>query len=304
MKKLAAITILILISKSVIHSFDAFTLSPRIIGVGSSMVAISSDEGSLFNGVAGASHRKHWSFTASYAMPYINLDDDDIRQGYLGIVGPVRNGSLSFAWGNLSTNIYSEDAILIGYAKNIAKYFDFLDKAFAGISLKYLRKDYQANRYTLIDPVFQQGNDIDAFTFDISYQQEIKNKLRVGFSFENLTKPDLGLKAKDEVERVFRIGIAFVKPKDNHYKCVELSGELNGDDFFGHFGAEYPVFNGLLILRSGYEFGSERLSNLSFGFGISTFKSKFTLDYAFRISLKGADDDMNGSHYAGISYGY
>ncbi|MEW5906649.1 MAG: LysM peptidoglycan-binding domain-containing protein [Elusimicrobiota bacterium] len=272
-------------------SFNDSGYAARQAAMGQAFTAIADDSGSVPANPAGLINLSGPELTAVYGKLYQGLSDDsDIGRGYFGFASPVKRwlpGAAAFSWDETRlTEAYAETSFSVSYATRAWRGLA------TGMTLKYLRKGYEADSYTAMDPLFSGGYSKAALGVDLGAHYRLSPKYTFGLLLRNLNRPDLGIGEKDALPAQGRLGAAY------WLRNGVVSADAGfGEDFELALGAEY-VLHHRYPLRLGLNVNDDARRNVSFGLGARM--ASFGLDYSFTLPIGGVQD-ISGSHLLAFS---
>ncbi len=224
----------------------------------------------ILSGAIGASFDQIGTLTFSY----ITLDYGDIPEAFV----TSASGNIDTRTGETFTG--SDLLFGVGLARN------FTDKLSIGVNLKYMREDLH-DYYS------------DLWGFDVgSFYNTNWRGIRIAMSAQNFSSQARWLFTKEEEQQtyelpiVYRIGISidllggeelFLGGNPDKQALTLNVDAIHTNDYAErlHLGAEYSLFN-MLVLRGGYKLNYEE-GNLSAGFGFKydTNFLRLKIDYAY-----------------------
>jgi len=288
---LAAASLLILSAAAARASFTDSGYAARQAAMGQAFTAIADDSGSVPANPAGLVNLSAPELTAVYGKLYQGLSDNsDIGRGYFGFASPVKRwlpGAAAFSWDETRlTEAYAETSFSVSYATRAWRGLA------TGLTLKYLRKGYEADPYTAVDPLFSGGYSKSALGVDLGAHYRLSPKYTFGLLLRNINRPDLGIGEKDALPAQGRLGAAYWLRNG----VVSVDAGV-GEDFELAMGAEY-VLHQKYPLRLGLNVNDNARRNVSFGLGARM--ASFGLDYSFTLPIGGVQD-ISGSHLLAFS---
>lgn len=287
----AAAALLFLSAASARASFTDSGYAARQAAMGQAFTAIADDSGSVPANPAGLVNLSGPELTAVYGKLYQGLSDNsDIGRGYFGFASPVKRwlpGAAAFSWDETRlTEAYAETSFSVSYATRAWRGLA------TGLTLKYLRKGYESDSYTAVDPLFSGGYSKAALGVDLGAHYRLSPKYTFGLLLRNINRPDLGIGGKDALPAQGRLGAAYWLRNG----VVSLDAGF-GEDFELALGAEY-VLHHKYPLRLGLNVNDDARRNVSFGLGARM--ASFGLDYSFTLPIGGVQD-ISGSHLLAFS---
>lgn len=282
---------LLVFSAAARASFTDSGYAARQAAMGQAFTAIADDSGSIPANPAGLINLSSPELTAVYGKLYQGLSDNsDIGRGYFGFAAPVKRwlpGAAAFSWDETRlTEAYAETSFSVSYATRAWRGLA------TGLTLKYLRKGYEADSYTAVDPLFSGGYSKAALGADLGAHYRLSPKYTFGLLLRNINSPDLGIGEKDTLPVQGRLGAAYWLRNG----VVSVDAGF-GEDFELAMGAEY-VLDHKYPLRLGLNVNDNARRNVSFGLGARM--SSFGLDYSFTLPIGGVQD-ISGSHLLAFS---
>jgi LysM repeat protein len=272
-------------------SFNDSGYAARQAAMGQAFTAIADDSGSVPANPAGLINLSGPELTAVYGKLYQGLtDNSDIGRGYFGFAAPVKRwlpGAAAFSWDETRlTEAYAETSFSVSYATRAWRGLA------TGMTLKYLRKGYEADSYTAADPLFSGGYSKAALGVDLGAHYRLSPKYTFGLLLRNVNRPDLGIGEKDALPAQGRLGAAY------WLRNGVVSADAGfGEDFELALGAEY-VLHHKYPIRLGLNVNDDARRNVSFGLGARM--ASFGLDYSFTLPIGGVQD-ISGSHLLAFS---
>lgn len=287
----AAAALLFLSAAGARASFTDSGYAARQAAMGQAFTAIADDSGSVPANPAGLINLSVPELTAVYGKLYQGLSDNsDIGRGYFGFASPVKRwlpGAAAFSWDETRlTEAYAETSFSVSYATRAWRGLS------TGLTLKYLRKGYEADPYTAVDPLFSGGYSKAALGLDLGAHYRLSPTYTFGLLLRNINRPDLGIGEKDPLPSQARLGAAYWLRNG----VVSVDAGF-GEDFELAMGAEY-VLHRKYPLRLGLNVSDNARRNVSFGLGARM--ASFGLDYSFTLPIGGVQD-ISGSHLLAFS---
>lgn len=274
-------------------SFNDSACGARATAMGGAFTAVPGGAEAMCSNPAVLLETSVPELTAVYGRLYSGLSDDSkIGQGYFGFAAPVKRylqGAAGFSWNDTRlSETYAETTFAVSYATSVYRGVG------AGLTLKYLRRSYVSDSYTVQDPVFSGGYAKGALGADLGFFYRPEPKYAFGLAVKNLNRPDLGLAAPDRLPVEVRAGASYALKTS----LLDLDASFAGSDYTVAAGAEYS-FQRSYSLRMGFAAGnnSRRVVNVGLGgrFGLAGF------DYAFSLPIGGISGTM-GSHRLAFSF--
>ena len=231
--------------------------------------------------------------TAVYGRLYSGLTDDStIGQGYFGLALPVQRylrGPAAVSWSDTRlSDAYSESAYSVSYATAVYRGIG------AGLTLKYMRRAYNSDSYTAVDPLFSKGYSKSALGADLGFFYRPRANYALGLAFRNLNKPDMGIGSSDPMPVEVRAGVSYLVRSS----LLDLDAAFAGPDYSISAGAEYS-FQKRYALRMGFSTGNDSRRSVTLGFGGRFGLAAF--DYAFSLPISGIAGTV-GSHRLAFSF--
>jgi hypothetical protein len=286
---------IILFALSPAHAaFQDLDWGARPVGMGGAFTAIADDANAPLYNPAGLVQVQWNEVSAMYAQLFTGLnlyagqDTVHLDQSYLAYVSkPIPHiGSLGLSWSSFdTTHLYREDTVTMTYARNVGDFVPVLDNSLAvGVNLKYLRRGITLDSLTTNDPVFSGGSTASAVTFDagLLYKPEdgIMEGWRFGLAGQNLTNPNVGFSADDNVQRTWRLGTAY-QSKDLPWLVPSVDVTRSDGSTQVQGGIESWLFQDTLGLRAGGN-QQEAAMGVSYYYAANK-KFGLRLDYALTI---------------------
>jgi hypothetical protein len=224
LQKVAVFVLAFSVLRSPVNAaFQDVNWGARPAGMGGAFTAIADDANAPLYNPAGLVQVQWNEVSAMYSQLFTGLslysggDTVHLGQSYLSYVSkPIPHiGSLGLSWTSFSaTHLYREDTLTLTYAKNVGDFIPVLGNSLAaGINFKYLRRGITLDSYTANDPVFKGGDTASAETVDagLLYKPEegVLEGWRLGLAGQNLTTPNVGFSAVDNLPRTWRLGAAY-----------------------------------------------------------------------------------------------
>ncbi|OGF44210.1 MAG: hypothetical protein A2452_05380 [Candidatus Firestonebacteria bacterium RIFOXYC2_FULL_39_67] len=299
-KYIFGIILLLLLASQLEAAFEGLYMGARPIGMGSAFVSVSDDSNAILWNPAGLSQLKKIEIVTLYSKLYWNIQDDNLNKNFAGFVLPFDKniGTLGVGWANSSSSLYCENVFLFSFGRIIFEGFSF------GFNAKAMLKTYAVNDYTLIDPVFVNGNLAFGISFDFGMLYKITRDLSIGITVDNINRPDIHLQDTDKVCAVIKGGCSLSLGSLLFFKNILASAEL---DYYKNLSQDYKFIGGLeswffdktFAVRTGGGIGNNSFMEIDAGMSWIVFKTACLLqiDYAFRYSLNGSMEGTIGSHF-------
>jgi len=265
----------------------------RPAGMGGAFTAIADDSNAPLYNPAGLVQVQWNELSAMYAnlfsgiTLYAGNDQVNLDQSYLAYVSkPTRLGSFGLSWASFSaTQLYREDTVTLSYARNVGDFIPALDNNLAlGVNVKYLHRGISLDANTSSDPVFASGTTADAGTVDVGLlfkpDEGPLEGLRIGFTGQNLTQPNVGFQEVDREPLEWRLGVAYQdRLRPWLVPALDLTRRDGVND--AHAGVESWLFHDVLGLRAGVN-RDEGAAGVSYYQAVGK-RVGFRLDYAFTM---------------------
>lgn len=290
---------------SLYGAFDDFGWGVRPLAMGGAYTAVADDaNGPLFN-PSGAVYITKFEVSLASAKLFTGLEGVDIGQNYFSAVRSIGEeaGSVGVTWHSLYTPaLYREDTFVLTYARKLNDIFntDNLDVS-VGTNLKYLKHEYDLDKRTKNDPVFENGTIKGNYAVDAGvmvYSRDICTSF--GFSAKNLNEPDLGLKTEDKVTREYALGAAYITQEcgllDLENLTISFDAVNKGRKTYGRTGIETGFSNNKFVMRMGHQ---SAYFSLGFGYKLPLTESDTVdIDYTFAWPLQ--VENSLGTHRLGL----
>ncbi len=281
----------------------------RPAGMGKAFVAIADDANSLYYNVAGIAKLNKFALTGTYTKLYVGFPG--LVDGFAGVIYPVSAlGVFGVSWQYFglqdSPATYYENNIGLAFAYPIGntlkeiKFFPKHQDLFFGVKVKLLNKKYGTNQDTEINPDFTGKNtNLLGVTFDLGLLYiPIVDRLMVGFSFENITEPDIKLYSNDKVPLLLRGGVT-LKMAD---ALLTTEIDYRNKHVKNRLGLEYWFKQVGVGIRGGLGIGTgdfmEYTMGASYGFPMPF--ANFQFDYAFILPV-GFAEGIAGTHRVSVT---
>jgi len=247
-------------------------------GMANAYSAISGDINSLNVNPAGISDIKGAETNASFGKLYSGLSDDSsISEGNINFVSNLKYGVAGFSWNELRlSGAYSESVFNLSFSTSIYKNLS------NGLSIKYFRKSYDKDEYTVSDPLFSKGYSKSAIGFDFGSLYRYKD-YSFSWVIKNINQPDIALDSGDKISIINVFGIAYYIR--NSIIDMDISISDRRKDI--SIGIQNQI-NSKFSFRGGINIGnnSERLIAAGLGWDLNN----FSLDYSFSLPLGGINN--------------
>lgn len=221
------------------------------VALSHSTIASNPDVFALFSNTSALS-RMNWREIGIYYSP-APFGLKELANAFGAYHEPTLIGSFSLGFSTYGFKLYRKNQFVLGYANQI------YDKVYAGISLNYHMLSIE--RY----------GEANAFSINVSALALVQHNLRIGFSFDNITRSSIA----DEVSQlpvILSTGVSY-DPLENIAVNFSIIKDLDRDESY-NFGIEYFIIR-FVTLRAGV---STEPTSFSAGLGINY--SLFELDYA------------------------
>lgn len=257
----------ILIFILLVYTSSSGQISPgaRQVSLSHADIAQQTDVFSLFINPSGLALTNNREIGIYYSPSPFGLKE--LANGYAAYVEPSSIGNLSIGFSTYGFELYKEQKIYAGFAKNFDK------KYFLGISFIYQTLKIQ-----------NYGSD-GTFNFIVGGSVNIIPNLYIGFSAENLLQATYG-NSPDQIPVLYNIGAAY------NFKNASIFTSLQKEIGFPvspKFGIECLPIE-FLALRIGTQSNPETFSG-----GIGIFYSIFNFDYAVN-----SHPDLGLTHQVGV----
>ena len=278
--------------------FLDFSHPARATAMGGNLVAIPRGSAALNFNPAGLSLQDRFEVSARYESLFTGFDGDSLSISNLSALAPLGNlGGTGFSWDHLGADLLAQDRLRAGWGKHLQVGGVMRDFA-AGFSLSFLTE-----RYTLSAPL--QGVSVSdlspsAFALGAGFLMSVEPGLTVGFSAEDINRPNLGVVGVDRQPLFLRWGLAaelfagtpvqWILTASQSFSRSNLETQGGVECFLAKYGAR---------LRGG-------LSPYQGAVGLGYIWSNFSIDYAYSFSafrstrLSGAT--FPGSHQVEIGF--
>lgn len=291
-------------------SFGAFLdtgWGARPTALGGAFCSLADDANAPFWNPAGLARLKRPEITCMYSRPYMGLelyageDTTSLGMGFFSFALPVKElGVFGISATDFYTaSLYQEMSYLLSWATDIEHFLSVVKgelieykwenepRFYAGLNIKFFSHKYTLDDYSRDDAVFQGGTSKMSFTFDVGFLADLPaQNLLLGFSCENLTQPDVGLKDKDPVPMDLRFGASYSGFKRVVPSCdvsYLMNDSAKQSEMNVHLGSEVWLFQDRFCIRAG---GNINEASLGLGAGSSIGGLLFQIDYAFCYPLK------------------
>lgn len=292
MMRLASALAMAALASPALAAFEEAGAGARSLGMGRAFAAIADDASAMFLNPAGPSQLARPELVAMYGRLHLGLtDESQISDGVASFAAPVRGlGTVAAAWHQLQlSNAYVENTFALGFSRQNL----LIEGLHAGTNLKLLRRGFQEDLYTAIDPLFRnKGTTSSDLAVDLGLLYR-PGRYTAALSALNVNRPDVGLGAEDRVPMELRAGFGYRLPNT----AIGLDLSRRGGDTTAAFGGEFWL-QGRFGTRGGFEFGSK--SRKALNAGLSYRFSSFQMDYAFALPI-GTIGGTNGSHRFSIA---
>jgi LysM repeat protein len=305
MKKIIFLTFgfLLLTSGYLMADFEHLGCGARASALGG-YTAFSDDVYGIYYNPGGLSWVKFPEMSLDYARLWYGLSDNSIlNDGFFGYVSPLKNKSsaIGVAWHNFALmEYYTENNLILSYSNRFTENFGL------GVSLKPFYQDYNMDKYTLADPLFDYGKKThnSAFGIDLGLLWNFYPDSFLGISLLNLnifeSISDIGFSEIQFLPTTINLGIAYRR----HYRQDNLFSagvdmEYSDSDIKLKAGIEKWFSKKRFGLRGGLGFGSKQYYDISLGMGIR-FKL-VEIDYSFNLPVNGIVGTV-GTHRISLVY--
>ena len=285
-------------------AFEDFGWGVRPLGMGGAYTAVADDaNGPLFN-PSGAVYISKFEISLASAKLFSGLEGVNIGQNYFSAIRSLGDkiGSIGITWHSLYTPaLYREDTIVLTYARKLNDIirFDSTDISL-GTNIKYLKHEYDLDKRTRTDPVFENGTIKGGYAVDAGlmvYQKDLHMSL--GLSGKNLNEPDIGLKTEDKVTREYAAGLAYITEKSGFLdlKNLTIAADIVNKDkrTYGRSGIETGFANNKYVVRLGHQ---PAYFSLGFGYKLPLGMDSLDIDYTFAWPLQ--VENSLGTHRLGV----
>lgn len=227
----------------------------RTTSLGNCSVALN-DFWSCHNNPAGFASIKDISIGFAYQNKFMLKE-----LGYknAGLLLPLNTGVIAVSFSQFGYNIYNENIIGLGFARN------FGDKLKIGLKLDYLFFNFSGKYEDRFVP-----------TFELGMQYNINKSLCLGAYVFNPVGVKTKSLNKDKIPIVMRLGISYYINKE-----FMLTSEIEENfeyDFSYRFGLEYELYKNLFV-RSGFQLNPELLT-----FGLGYHYERFIFDICAQMN--------------------
>ena len=176
-----------------------------------------------------------------------------------GLLLPLNTGVIAVSFSQFGYNIYNENIIGLGFARN------FSDKLKIGLKLDYLLFNFSGKYEDRFVP-----------TFELGMQYNINKSLCLGAYVFNPVGVKIKSLNKDKIPIIMRLGLSYYI---NEEFLVTSEIEENFEyDFSYRFGLEYELYEKLFI-RSGFQLNPEL-----FTFGLGYHYERFIFDICAQMN--------------------
>lgn len=274
-------------------AFNNLEIGARPVAMGGAFVAIADDTNALVYNASGIGYVDDFQLGGTYSQQFGGLIDHNyvaaiVPLGKLGRIG------LGFATLGEDSNVYTEQAFILSYARQIGLKIS-LGTSLKSLSTKFNGADVDEN------PYFEKSS-ASAFSADLGILAKPIKNLNLGFSVGDLIPADISISAneEDKVPINFRAGLAYnlsgvasAAEKEeirDILRSTILIGEAGVRNKIGYFraGVESWVHK-TVALRAGYSLLSSVSSTSAVAFGASLklpiSSTAIQFDYAFQVAL-------------------
>jgi hypothetical protein len=259
--------VLAVITAQVVNAQSTNTLmGARPAGLGYA-TAVSNDEWSLYNNVAGLAQVDQTSVAFAYEARPALIGANRMAAS---IMAPSRIGTLAAGIFRFGDDLYSEHQVSVGLGNQIGN-------TSLGARINYTQ--YRVESF---------GN-ISALSFDFGGISNITSQISIGAYITNLTQSKLIGSDGERLPTKLVVGVGF-KPTDKIFVTTELEKDLDYQATWKS-GLEYSIYE-KVFFRTGFNLNP----NVAY-FGLGAQKKNLKFDYAIRLNqLTGA------SHQASAIY--
>ncbi|MCX8028862.1 MAG: conjugal transfer protein TraF [Brevinematales bacterium] len=285
----------------------------------------------LFDGVNGMEYNpalmantKNIESRVNFGIPIGYLDDTGMNmfsifgvipfsnKGYAGIdylAGVIaggnvpyffREGSIGFSYSRFNVlDLYYEQVISIGYAKNLDDFISKGARISAGVKLNLYNLGLVPNSDTQVNPYLGDRLSTWGFGMDVGVTYDFSYTIRLGFAVQNIIKPNTALIEGNEstLPRKIKFGAnwivgSFFDVFEDLMVGVGITqterepGDNRELDLTYHFGVETWFLNRIIGLRAGYEFGLYEFSSISVGLSFGyVFADEHEVNFDYSLSI-------------------
>ncbi|MDD5067379.1 MAG: hypothetical protein PHF84_10085 [bacterium] len=314
-------------------AFDVPQIGAKSVALSEGYCAVADNVTAVYCNPGGLGQLRNNQLFLSFVSLYQGLDDYIYNGSINFSVYNINVGTLAAAWYGLFTELYQENIIALSYGRDLfrtlLKYSQ--SELYAGFSAKILQKGYRENGYTRMDPVFEEGLSRLGVAMDAGMLFRINRKWQTGLSFQNINRPDLGLKEKSRVPLVITGALAcdlapWLKPGDgvssSHWLDrlrLSLGARIREKEYRLSPGVEFSFLH-IFDLCASYSMGEKQFQKFSAGLGFvrsyrypSEIEKKrggetyevvevekrlvFNVNYSFAYYLNLAHQFTYGNHY-------
>jgi hypothetical protein len=258
--------VLALMAAEIANAQSASTLiGARAAGLGYA-TAVTQDEWSLYNNVAGLAHENQLNTSFAY----------EVRPALIGanrmaasISTPSQIGTLAVGIFRFGDDVYSEHQVSVAAANQIGN---------TSLGAKINYNQYRAEGF---------GNTT-ALSFDFGGITKITSQLSIGAYITNLTQSKL-LGTEERLPTKLIVGVGF-RPSDKLFVATELEKDLNYQATWKS-GLEYSIYQ-KVFFRTGFNLNP----NTAY-FGLGAQKKNLKFDFAIRFNqLTGAAHQVSATY--------
>ncbi|MBI4425936.1 MAG: hypothetical protein HY554_19555 [Elusimicrobia bacterium] len=308
--------LLLLVAAPALGAFEDLGHGARAPGLGGAFTALADDLYAVQYNAAGLAQLERPQASASYSRLHLGLSDgSDLNLSQLGYAQPLRRGRLGVlggAWQRFSAaGLYEQSTLQLAYGKDLYAPVSG-SRLMLGGSLKYLSHGFHrgpeaSNAMRDLaatgqpDPVLSGDAGKGALDADVGVIYRLPRRFQLGFSGQQLLRPDVGFAQADRLPMRYRLGAAY------RSLWLALVGELRlGSGPSGErdlvVAAErfFPTLDlGQFGLRASLGFGSAEWRQATLGASYRV--NKVQLDYAFLMPF-GSLRSTAGTHRMGMTF--
>jgi tetratricopeptide (TPR) repeat protein len=202
---LAIITMALALSSAQAQFLD-FSRPARATALGGNLPVLSDGPSALAFNPAGLALQERFEATARYEGLFAGIEGDDLSTGNITLIStPFEFGAFGASWDHLAANLLQQDRFRLAWGKSLAS-GGIVHETAVGLSLTYLTQSFVlSGPLTVVSPSQLSSS---AFSFGGGVLVAFNPDLSVGFSVEDINRPNVGVVSVDRLPVFMRWGLA------------------------------------------------------------------------------------------------
>jgi len=248
------------------------------------------DQRSILINPATVAHQSDPQLFAGYHLMHVGMLTESFRNGYLGLIYPLRNRVFSLTGQYFSAHLFNRNYLNFGCGQKL-----WNDRLAVGIHLGLLGVAYEREKFApedLNDPLLNNKTSKMTVNLGIGILTQLHSKLFVGLGLDHLNRPDLSLEDSGWKMPVrLNLGLLY-----RHALVTPLFNfEQDEQRTYFQLGAERYWLHNQLMSRLLY---ARETLRLAAGYHYKNLR----FDYAYQYPLSDLSEVSTGCHEFMVSY--